>query len=61
MQKFEILVTLVICSEIMAYLSALTVSLQGPTLSIVEAYESVASVIETLRAVRLSIDEKHQL
>ena len=43
----------------MGYLSALTVSLQGPTLAIVEAYESVADVIETLRGIRLSVDAKH--
>ena len=36
MKKFEFLVTLVICSEIMEYLSALTVCLQGPTLAIVQ-------------------------
>ena len=43
----------------MGYLSALTVSLQGPTLAIVEAYESVADVIGTLRGIRLSVDAKH--
>ena len=59
MKKFEFVVTLVICCEIMGYLSALTVSLQGPTLAIVEAYESVADVIETLRGIRLSVDAKH--
>ena len=52
MKKFEFVVTLVICCEIMGYLSALTVSLQGPTLAIVEAYESVADVIETLRGMQ---------
>ena len=59
MKKFEFVVTLVICCEIMGYLSALTVSLQGPTLAIAEAYESVADVIETLRGIRLSVDAKH--
>ena len=59
MKKFEFVATLVICCEIMGYLSALTVSLQGPTLAIVEAYESVADVIETLGGIRLSVDAKH--
>ena len=37
----------------------MTVSLQGPTLAIVEAYESVAGVIETFRGIRLYVDAKH--
>ena len=61
MQKFAFIVTLVICKEIMAHLSAVTISLQGPTLSIVEAYKSVLGVIETLQNIRLSISEKHHL
>ena len=47
MQKFDFMISLITSKEIMEYISSLTVCLQSSTLAVVEAYESVSTVIET--------------
>ena len=60
MQKFEFIVALVVSHELIQYVHSLTVSLQSSTLAIVEAYQSVATVIETLEGLKVNIDDHHQ-
>ena len=60
MKKFEFIVALVVSYELMTYIHSLTVSLQSSTLSIVEAYQEVSTVVETLEGVKLNVEEHHQ-
>ena len=59
MKKFEFIFCVVVCNEIMQYLYSLTVSLQSSTLAIVEAYQFVLTVIETLEGIKKNIEEHH--
>ena len=51
MKKFEFIFYVVVCNELMQYVYSLTVSLQGSTLAIVEAYQFVLTIIETLEGI----------
>ena len=59
MRKFDFIVALVVCKEVMEYVSSLTVCLQSSRLAIVEGYEFVSTVIETKEAVRISVTKYH--
>ena len=60
MEKFEFIVALVVAKEVLEYVYALTMSLQSSTCAIVEAYESVTTVVETLKSVRVNVDVHHE-
>ena len=60
MEKFEFIVALVVAKEVLEYVYALTMSLQCSTCAIVEAYESVTTVVETLKSVRVNVDVHHE-
>ena len=60
MRKLDSIVALVVCKEVMENVSSLTVCLQSSTLAVVEAYESVSTVIETLEAMRISVTKYHE-
>ena len=61
MEKFEFILAMVVCQELMQYIYSLTISLQSSTLAIVEAYHEVATVIETLEGLKLNVKSHHKI
>ena len=50
-------VNLVVCKETLAYTRGITVKLQGRSVELMEAYHSVELVIESIKKIRLKVEE----
>ena len=48
---------LVVCKETLAYTRGITVKLQGKSVELIEAYHSVELVIESIKKIRLKVEE----
>ena len=57
----EFITALVICREGLSYTRGVTTKLQGRSIELMEAYQSVAVVTETIEKVRLQVEEYHGL
>ena len=56
----EFITALVVCNETLAYTRGITVKLQGKSVELMEVYHSVELVIESLKKIRLTVEEYNE-